>query len=273
MALTTTCYRHPDRVTGASCTRCGRPICAECMTVAPVGHHCPECIREAKRTVRQVRVAPDAVVVKALIAVNVLVYGLQQAGSGRNAITTRFAMQPLAVAVNGEVYRMITSAFLHASIAHLLFNMLALWIVGPALEAALGRVRFLTLYLVSAFTGSVCSYFLTNKLVFGLGASGAVMGLFRAHFVVGRSRRTDSRAVVALLVITIVYGFLTPGIDNWAHIGGVIGGVAMALVFTATEKLDRPVKVSFQAAGTALVIFVAVALTSVRTSQLRSAFP
>src|SRR4051794_18437184 len=174
MALRTTCYRHPDRVTGASCTRCGRPICADCMTVAPVGHHCPECIRDAKKTVRQVRVKPDAVVVKALIAANVLVYVLQQQGSGRNDITTRFAMQPLAVAVNGEVYRMITSAFLHASIAHIFFNMFALWIVGPSLEAALGRVRFLTLYLVSAFTGSVCSYFLSNSRVLGLGASGAI---------------------------------------------------------------------------------------------------
>ena len=77
MALTTTCYRHPDRVTGASCTRCGRPICADCMTVAPVGHHCPECIREGQRSVRQVKVKTDALVVKALIAVNVLVYLLQ----------------------------------------------------------------------------------------------------------------------------------------------------------------------------------------------------
>src|ERR1051325_11164419 len=102
MALTTTCYRHPDRVTGASCTRCGRPICPDCMTVAPVGHHCPECLREGRKSVRQVRIHADALVVKSLIALNALVFLLQQSDSrGRGDITTRFAMQAREVAQHG----------------------------------------------------------------------------------------------------------------------------------------------------------------------------
>src|SRR5437879_1038040 len=111
MSLTTSCYRHPDRATGASCTRCGRPICPDCMTEAPVGHHCPECVREGSRSVRKVR-APtgDALVVKGLIGINALLFLVQQ--SNQRAVFARFAMIPLAVA-QGDYYRMLTAAFLH----------------------------------------------------------------------------------------------------------------------------------------------------------------
>jgi membrane associated rhomboid family serine protease len=242
------------------------------MTVAPVGHHCPECVREGRKSVRQVRVQTDAVVVKSLIAVNVLVFLLQQGGrTGRGDVTARFEMFGYAVAHNGEVYRLLTSAFLHANVLHILFNMFGLWIVGPALEAALGRVRFLAMYLVAALAGSVCSYFLGNNLVPALGASGAVMGAFGAYFIVARARRVDSRQIVVLVVINLVYGFATPGIDNWAHIGGVIGGVAMAFLFTRTERLERSVRLSVQVAGTAVALLAIAVLTSARTSQLTTA--
>src|SRR5436190_20457831 len=95
MSLSTTCYRHPERLTGARCTRCGRSICPDCMVTAPVGHHCPDCVREANRGMRRPRIASgDSVVVKALIAVNVVVYLLQQRDP---TITVRFAMRPLSV--------------------------------------------------------------------------------------------------------------------------------------------------------------------------------
>ena len=221
---------------------------------------------------RQVRVQTDAVVVKTLIAVNVLIFLLQQGDrAGRSDITSRFAMLGDAVAHNGEIYRLLTAAFLHANVMHILFNMLGLWIVGPALEAALGRVRFLAMYLVAALAGSVCSYFLTHSYIYGIGASGAVMGAFGAYFVVARARRVDSRQVVALIVINIIFGFATPGIDNWAHIGGVIGGVAMAFLFTSTERLERSVRLSVQVAGTAVALLAIAVLTSARTSQLTTA--
>src|SRR4051794_5522778 len=146
-ATSTTCYRHPNRVTGASCTRCGRPICPDCMVQAPVGHHCPECVRQDNKGVRKIRTtSSDALVTKALIGANVLVYLLQQSDA---TITLRYGMAPQAVA-NGQYYRMLTAAFLHASVMHILFNMLALWIVGPSLESALGRTRYVALYVISA---------------------------------------------------------------------------------------------------------------------------
>src|SRR3954464_8413144 len=160
MAITT-CYRHQDRATGASCTRCGKPICADCMVQAPVGHHCPDCVREGSKGVRRVNVnwrhAADAgTVTKLLIAANVLVYLLQQADA---TLEQRFAMWPFGVA-QGEYYRMITGTFLHASILHIVFNMAALYIFGIQVETALGRSRYLALYLLSGLGGSLCSLLL-----------------------------------------------------------------------------------------------------------------
>src|SRR5438105_6730274 len=146
---TTTCYRHRDRTTGASCTRCGKPLCPDCMIEAPAGHHCPDCVREATRGVRRVAWPPTTagtgVVCKTLVAVNVVAYLLQQ---GNARFTGRFDAVPQLIA-NGDYYRMLTAAFLHASIFHLGFNMVALFIFGVQVGAALGRARFLGLYLLA----------------------------------------------------------------------------------------------------------------------------
>ena len=264
MPLTTTCYRHPNRVTGARCTRCGRSICPDCMIAAPVGHHCPDCVREGNRGIRRRPAANGAVVVKGLIALNVIVYLLQQSDT---TITARFAMRAASVA-GGEYYRMLTAAFLHASIMHILFNMLALWIVGPALEAALGRVRFAALYVVAALGGSVCSYFLDGRFVYGVGASGAVFGLFGAYFIVARAHRVDARQIMGLIVINLLIGFAVPGIDNWAHIGGLAAGGALALAYMGTEKLDRSLRPVAEVAAVVGAFVLIVVLTQLRTSQL-----
>jgi len=262
---TSTCYRHPNRLTGARCTRCGRAICADCMVEAPVGHHCVECVREANKGVRRVRPpAADALVVKLLIGLNVVVYMGQQSDV---TITGRFGMLPSAVAT-GEVYRMLTAAFLHASITHILFNMVALWIVGPTLEAALGRARFLALYVASALGGSVCALFLDHPETLGVGASGAVFGLFAAYFVVARARRVDARQIMGLIIVNLLIGFVVPGIDNWAHIGGLIVGGALGYAFVTTEHLDRSLRHAAQIAAVALVVGAVVFLTGVRTTQL-----
>jgi membrane associated rhomboid family serine protease len=235
------------------------------MVSAPVGHHCPECVREDNRTVRQVRpAAGDALMVKVLIAVNVVVYLLQQSDS---SIIRRFAMQPLAVA-DGQYYRMLTAAFLHASIMHILFNMLALWVVGPPLEAALGRVRFVALYIVAALGGSLCSYFIDDRFVFGVGASGAVFGLFGAYFIVARARNADSRQVLGLIVVNLVIGFAVPGIDNWAHIGGLVAGGALALAFVAAEGLERTARTTANVAAVGFALLLIAVLTETRTTQL-----
>jgi membrane associated rhomboid family serine protease len=240
------------------------------MVQAPVGHHCPDCVREGNKGIRKVRVgSSDALVTKALVAANVLVYLLQQSNP---TVTGKYAMSPQQVA-NGEYYRMFTAAFLHASVMHILFNMLALWIVGPSLEATLGRARYLALYVLSALGGSVCSYFLGPTNVLGVGASGAVFGLFGAYFIVARSRRVDSRQVFGLIVINLIFGFVTPGIDNWAHIGGLVAGGAVAFVFMLTEDLERVVKIGAEVIAVVIVTGAIVMLTQVRTSQLTALAP
>src|SRR5205823_13619667 len=109
---------------------------------------------------------------KALIAANVIVYVLQQSD---RTFTNRYAMQPAAVAA-GDYYRLLTGAFLHAGLLHIGFNMFALYIFGVQVEAVLGRVRYLALYLLAAVGGSVCSLLLAPPLQASVGASGAIFG-------------------------------------------------------------------------------------------------
>ena len=175
------CYRHPDRETGLSCSDCGRPICADCATFAPVGIRCPD-HAGTRRTAatrlkpRPVRRAPgialasgQAPVTRALIAINIAIYliGASQGAGFNNPGGSLYAKLWLdgPDVHNGGWWRLVTAMFLHASVIHIAFNMLALWIVGPSLEAALGRVRFLALYVVAALGGSLCAYFLDPRFV------------------------------------------------------------------------------------------------------------
>ncbi|MGH9282429.1 MAG: rhomboid family intramembrane serine protease, partial [Acidimicrobiales bacterium] len=169
---TATCYRHTDRTTGASCTRCARPICPDCMIQAPVGHHCPTCVQEARadmRKVQRVRYPSGpgirlGAVCGALIAVNVAVFMVDL---GDPEITRRFADNAVLVANRDEYYRMLTAAFLHAGLLHLAFNMFGLYAFGSQLEQVVGAPRFLALYLLSALGGSACSHFFGPPFTYG----------------------------------------------------------------------------------------------------------
>ncbi len=107
---------------------------------------------------------------------------------------------------------------------HLLLNMYALYLFGPPLEAALGRLRFIVLYLVSALGGSALSYAFSQPGDPSLGASGAVFGLLGAYLVVNRRLGRDTTSVMVLLAINFAYGFLVPRIDWRAHLGGLVAG-------------------------------------------------
>jgi len=235
------------------------------MVQAPVGHHCPDCVREGAKGVRRVRPAPTpALVVKGLVALNVLVFLLQQ---GDPTVLDRFADQPTLVA-GGEYYRMITAAFLHANLLHILFNMVGLYVFGTQVEAILGRVRFLALYLVAALGGSLCSLLLGPSGTYGVGASGAVFGLFGAYFVLARARRMDTSQVVGLIVINLLFGAINPVIDNYAHIGGLLAGGVVAVAYTSTERLSGPSRVAAQATAVAGILAAFAVLVVLRTSQL-----
>ena len=133
---------------------------------------------------------------------------------------------------DGQWYRLITSAFLHPpglsglGPLHIVFNMWALIVVGPALERLLGRVRFLAVYLVSALGGSVLFYLVGPPNVEALGASGAIFGLFGAWFVLARRLRLDTRQIVGLIVLNLVIWFVVPNIAWQAHVGGLMAGGA-----------------------------------------------
>ncbi len=144
------CYRHPGRQSYVQCTRCGRYICGDCMISAAVGHQCPECVArrrgyraaDAEGRFGGKAAAGEPLVTYTLIAINVVMFVLQMA-SGQ--LENELSLWPPAVA-DGQYYRLVTSAFMHYGITHILFNMWALYVVGPPLEQLLGRLRFGALY-------------------------------------------------------------------------------------------------------------------------------
>ena len=273
-----TCYRHRDRQTYVRCTRCNRFICGECMRSAAVGHQCPDCVGEGARTVRPARTAfggrpgrsATPVVTYTLIGVNVLTFLLQSTSAG---LERELVLWPPAVA-DGELYRLLTSAFLHYGLTHILFNMWALYIVGPPLEMALGRLRFGALYFLSALGGSVLVYLASALNAATAGASGAVFGLFGAMFVVGRKLNMDVRFVVVIIALNLAFTFVIPLISSqnisWqGHIGGLVTGAAVAAAFAYAPRARRDL-VQAGAAVTVLLLFAG--LIWWRTTELRALF-
>ena len=147
--------------------------------------------------------------------------------------------------VGGEIFRLITSTFLHASLLHLLFNMYALYIIGNQLESYIGKIKFLIVYLVSAISGSLMSCVFTTGI--SVGASGAIFGLLGSLLYFGYHYRLYLGSVlksqiIPLILINLIFGFMDPRIDNASHIGGLIGGylTTMALgIKGKSSKSDR----------------------------------
>jgi len=242
------CYRHRDRETYLRCTRCERYICTSCMVPAAVGHQCPECVRGGARTVRQPRTAVggrvharQGVVTIALIAVNVVMFGLQRLVG--QAFTVRLELlgmagsssaTPSAVNIgvaNGEWYRLVTSMFVHENIAHIALNMLSLWWIGLPVEARLGRLRYFLTYLVCGVGASAVSFAFMGRYDASLGASGAIFGLLGVLAVLAYREKLDLRPIGFVIAINLVYGFSVAGIDWRAHLGGLGAGLVMGLAF------------------------------------------
>jgi membrane associated rhomboid family serine protease len=249
------------------------------MRSASVGFQCPECVAEGAKTVRQPltvfggRVAMDsATVTTTLIAINVAVFlvslgvpdlDLRYGNLAQGVSPTTFAVVGVA---EGEYYRLITSAVLHAGVMHILFNMFALAQIGAVLEAALGRGRFLALYLLSALGGSVAGYVLAPTYQPSVGASGAIFGLFGAYYVVVRRLGGETQSIVVLLVINLVITFTIPNIDWRAHLGGLVTGAVLAAAFAYAPRGPRQAQLHVAACATVAVgLAIAVVL---RTAAL-----
>jgi membrane associated rhomboid family serine protease len=205
------------------------------MAAAPVGFHCPECARRGRQTVytratwSTLRRRPMATLV--LIALNVVVYLAGFADTASNAVAgtgglvSDGGLYGPAVAA-GDWWRVVTSGFLHAGLMHLLFNMLALYYLGAALEPALGSVRYVAVYATSLLTGAL-GVLVLDPNALTVGASGAVFGLLGTLLVVQRAQGIDpwSSGLGGVLLVNLLITFGVDGISIGGHLGGLAGGL------------------------------------------------
>ncbi len=243
------CARHPGRESSVICARCDRPICTDCMIQASVGWQCPDCVSTAAKKSPTTRVTfnrnrtgivgatnPTPAVI-GLVAINVVVF--IASGFGKASVINRFGEWPNGIHYYHQYYRLFDSMFLHLSILHIAGNMLALIIVGPAVEVLLGRTRFVALYLIAGLGGGAAFYLIAPAPATAAGASGAIFGVMGAYVVLAHRRRLPMQQVVALIVINLVIGFADPSIGWQAHIGGLAVGSLLALLYDLAEQL-RP---------------------------------
>ena len=179
------------------------------------------------------------VITYALIAINVLVFILSLFN---DSIIQMFAVNRFFIADLGQYYRLFTGIFLHANLLHLLFNMYALYVIGMQLESFLGKGKYLAVYLLSGLGGSMLSIFFSNS--YSVGASGAIFGLMGSLLYFGYHYRVylDSvvkSQIIPLIIINLLIGFTSTGIDNWAHIGGLVGGLLSTMAVGIKYKSTK----------------------------------
>ncbi len=271
------------------------------MRQASVGFQCPECVSKGSRETRAGRTAyggarsgNPALTSMVLIGVNAAVWllvvatgwrtspvvdwlslharGLCNAGDGRNwypGVVDQATCQSIPAewvpgVSDGAVWQLLTSTFLHVDVWHIGFNMIALWFLGPQLELAIGRARFLALYLVSGLAGSALVYWLAGEQTSTLGASGSVYGLMAAllvvAFKVGGQVQTILTWIGINVVFTIVGGFSWQG-----HLGGFLGGSAIMALLVYAPRKYRP---QVQLGGLALVAVVVLVAIVARSAVL-----
>lgn len=288
------CYRHPSRETYVRCTRCNRPICPDCMTAASVGHQCPECVAQGRRSQRPVRTAfggsvagRSGAATKTLVGLNVVVAVFSIATGGVSSIaggglggllgrstplTDWGSVLGLATyggavhgIAHGEYYRLITAMFLHYGLLHLLLNMYALWLLGINLERALGPLRFTVLYLLAGLGGNVAAYLFAAPNTPTAGASTAVFGIMAAIFVILKRMRLSVAPIVPVIVINVIFTLTIPNISKSGHLGGLAVGAIVAAILAYAPRARRNL---IQGVGCGLVLLVLLVLTVYRTMTL-----
>ena len=267
-----TCPRHPDRVTGRHCTRCGRPACTTCLRQASVGAHCVDCVR-AEAGPATTRVASrlrttDLVATKAIILITVgawLVAGVLDGGvAGRGSTSANLVLYGPLVQ-DGEWWRLLTASLVHFGPMHLFFNMLLLWIIGGMLEPATGPLRFTTIYVVSILAGSAAALVVSPLIPAG-GASGGVFGLAAAATIVMQKAgvRFWDTGFGPLILINLAFDFFIPNVSIAAHVGGLIGGGLATVALIRGRRMGQP---AVGEAGAALVGVVAVVIALIAAAR------
>ena len=256
------CYRHPERMTGIKCQRCGRPICGECMRPASVGFQCPKCVTGAR--VRQPRTAFGAALrpgggsmTKIIMVVLAVVYVLD--------LVTRGLIFGLLVMANdfvamGQFWRLLTSALLSGTLIGLLMNLLVLWIAGRAIESELGGWRFAALYLAAGLGGTTVFFLLGPAGGVVVTSGAAVVGLLAANAIGKLKTREDIRADIGLLVLLVLYSLL---IGFWSMgwlslIGGIAVGALVGYILAYAPRRNQSVIQIVGLLGVMLACLVAV---------------
>lgn len=251
------------------------------MNEASVGFQCPDCVAQGNRAVRQPRTlaggkvsARAGVVSMVIIAINLGVFVLTEllqldvlVSQGAMLPVTSFdprAGELLRGVDDGAYWRLITSAFLHANVLHIAFNMYALYLFGPYVERALGTVRFVVAYVTMAVVASVFVYWLSAPNGFTVGASGAVFGLFGLALVLLVRAREDVRGLLVLLAINALIS--TQGNISWqGHLGGFVAGLVVGAAIALPTRERRTL---VQVLALAAVWAGVVAAVVVRTAML-----
>lgn len=277
----TYCYRHPSREASVRCIRCDRPICPECMRPASVGFQCPDDVRSGARSIRTQRTAVGArlaqsppYVTIALAVLNVAAYlatGLQHGSSlsdpTGSALFRDWNLLPYDVHQRNRYWELITSAFLHVGFLHIASNMIALIVIGPALELLLGRWRFTAVYLLSALGGSAAVYCFGNPFNPVVGASGAIFGLFGVALVLVRRLGLNVQWLAGIIALNFVLTFSISGISKLGHIGGFATGLLAAVAIGGLPRHRVRVPTERQLIGLAAITVLLAVLVIARTAS------
>jgi membrane associated rhomboid family serine protease len=271
------CYRHPDREGGRSCTRCGKPACSQCLVQAAVGSHCLDCAKAARPDVAtRAKLASSRVltpVTYVIIGINALVF-VWMTFLDRNTLSSEvtqahfdlglaralvhgITVDGVVVLEGGQWYRLVTSGFIHYGIIHIGFNMFLLFQLGNLLERAVGATKFALWYAAGLLAGALGVLVLDGNGISG-GASGAVFGLM-AGAAVGMHRRginVFSTGIGTTLLLNLVLTFTIPNISIGGHLGGAIGGAICGWVMLTPGWKPLPKWAAY--ATPAAVIFVSV---------------
>lgn len=178
-----------------------------------------------------------------LIFINILFYVLSIIS---NSFYNSMVLNPSKI-LNGEYYRLLSCIFMHGGIIHLICNMYCLYVIGPQVESFFGKIKYIVIYLLSGIIGSLMSLAITNSI--SLGASGAIFGLlgsilyFGYHYRVYLSQAIKSQ-IIPLIVLNLFLGFILSGVDNAAHIGGLIGGILVSMMVGVKYKSSTMEKVN-----------------------------
>jgi membrane associated rhomboid family serine protease len=279
------CKRHPGTQTMLRCTRCGDPICPDCMRPAAVGYQCPSCAKGSRQEVIQPgrtigTAARGASVTAALLLAIGVVYAISVAQGGAASlidgppidVLVKMGANVPALIAAGEYWRLLSSMFLHANLLHLAFNGYALYVIGTVIEAELGRWRYLAIYLVAGLFSSAAVYMFSNVFVPTVGASGAIFALFGVFVAYNYRRRHNPfyaarmRSMAILIAVNLVFTFGVASISRAGHLGGLAAGVVIGLAFDGFgDRVSRTQ--AFTAAIVGLAVLTVV-MVVVRTGQI-----